>query len=256
MSSPLVLTQQAEQGIAILTLNRPDKRNALSKALMEACCDQLDVLAQDKNQRVLILRGEGPVFCAGLDLEEARVTENVEQTARLVVRLLRSVYQLPLITVAVVQGAAVAGGAGLMSACDFVIAANDARIGYPEVKRGLVAASVMTLLRRQIRERDARELLLLGEMITAGRALEMGLINRVVPGDKLMETALAIARAALQAAPSALAQTKKLLDELSPCSLDQELDQALLYHLSARNSAEAREGMAAFLEKRPPRWPS
>ena len=256
MSSPLVLTQQAEEGIAILTLNRPEKRNALSKALMEACCGELDAMYRDKNQRVLILRGEGPVFCAGLDLDETLAAESAEPTARLIVRLLRSLYHLPLLTIAAVQGAAVAGGAGLMSACDFVVAASDARVGYPEVKRGLVAASVMTLLRRQIRERDARELLLLGEMITAGRALEIGLINRVVPGDKLMETVLTLARTALHAAPSALAQTKKLLDELSPCSLDQELDQALLYHLSARNSAEAREGMAAFLEKRQPRWRS
>src|SRR6185436_10061845 len=114
--------------------NRPEKRNALSKALMEACCNELDALSQNKNQRVLILRGEGPVFCAGLDMEEALVPDNADQTARLVMRLLRAVYQLPLVTVAVVQVSAVDGGAGLMSACDLVVAAREARIGYPEVK--------------------------------------------------------------------------------------------------------------------------
>jgi methylglutaconyl-CoA hydratase len=203
---------------------------------------------------VIILRGEGPVFCAGLDLEEAFLPENAERTARLVARVLRAVYQVPQVTIAAVQGAAVAGGAGLMSACDLVVAARDARIGYTEVRRGLVAALVMALLHRQVRERDARELLLLGELISSERAQLMGLINRIVPAAQLMEEAMSLARTALQGGPQSVAQTKKVLDELWPSSFNHELDVTLLHHLSARNSSEAREGVAAFLEKRSPKW--
>ena len=118
-------------------------------------------------------------------------------TARLVARLLRAVYQVPQVTIAAVHGAAIAGGAGLMSACDMVVAARDTRIGYPEVKRGLVAALVMTLLRRQVPERDARELLLLGDLISAERAREMGLVNRVVAKGELAHETLVLARKVL-----------------------------------------------------------
>jgi methylglutaconyl-CoA hydratase len=168
--------------------------------------------------------------------------------------VLRAVYQVPQVTIAAVQGAAIAGGAGLMSASDVVVAAQDARIGYPEVKRGLVAALVMTLLHRQVRERDARELLLLGELISSERARLIGLVNRVVPAQHLMEEAMSLARTALQGGPQSIAQTKKVLDELWPSAFNHELDETLLHHLSARNSSEAREGVAAFLEKRTPKW--
>src|SRR5689334_6865755 len=186
MHSSLITTEQREEGITILTLNRPAKRNALSADLMEACSEAFESLSQDQTQRVIILRGEGPVFCAGLDLEEAFLPENAERTARLVARVLRAVYQVPQVTIAAVQGAAIAGGAGLMSACDLVVATPETRIGYTEVRRGLVAALVMTLLHRQVRERDARELLLLGDLIFAERAKEMGLVSRVVTQEKLM----------------------------------------------------------------------
>jgi methylglutaconyl-CoA hydratase len=254
MNASLIATEQREEGITILTLNRPAKRNALNADLMEACSATFESLAQDQTQRVLILRGEGPVFCAGLDLEEAFLPDNAERTARLVARVLRAVYQVPQVTIAAVQGAAIAGGAGLMSACDIAVVAQDARIGYPEVRRGLVAALVMTLLHRQIRERDARELLLLGELISSERARQMGLVNRVVPAEHLMEEAMSLARSALQCGPQSIAQTKKVLDQLWPSSFNHELDETLLHHLSARNSSEAREGVAAFLEKRSPSW--
>src|SRR2546427_4862936 len=237
MSSSLISTQQPEDGITIVTLNRPAKRNALNCALMEDCSSAFESLAQDQTQRVIILRGEGPVFCAGLDLEEAFLPNNAERTARLVARVLRAIYQVPQVTIAAVQGAAIAGGAGLMSACDLVLAAQDARIGYPEVRRGLVAALVMSLLHRQVRERDARELLLLGELISSERARQIGLVNRIVPAEHLMEEAMSLARTALQGGPQSIAQTKKVLDELWPSSFNHELDETLLHHLSARNSS-------------------
>jgi len=249
-----LITKEQREAITIVALNRPAKRNALNADLMEACSEAFESLAQDQTQRVIILRGEGPVFCAGLDLEEALLPDNAQRTARLVARLLRAVYQVPQVTIAAVHGAAIAGGAGLMSACDLVVAAEDVRIGYTEVRRGLVAALVMTLLHRQVRERDARELLLLGELISSERARLMGLVNRVVPAHHLMEEAMSLARTALQGGPQSIAQTKKVLAELWPSSFDHDLDETLLHHLSARNSSEAREGVAAFLEKRSPKW--
>ena len=254
MSSAMIITKQLEEGITLVTLNRPDKRNALNCALMEACSEAFESLAQDPTQRVIILRGEGPVFCAGLDLAEAFAPQNGERTAGLVARLLRAVYQVPQVTIAAVHGASIACGAGLMSACDLVVATPETRIGYTEVRRGLVAALVMTLLHRQVRERDARELLLLGDLISAERAREMGLVSRVVSPDKLMDEALALARTALLGAPGAIGHTKKVLDELWPSSFNHDLDETLLHHLSARASTEMREGVAAFLEKRNPSW--
>src|SRR5580765_1263220 len=225
MNSSLITTEQREEGITILTLNRPAKRNALNADLMEACSEAFESVAQDQTQRVIILRGEGPVFCAGLDLDEAFLPDNAERTARLVARVLRAVYQSPQVTIAAVQGAAIAGGAGLMSACDVVVATQDARIGYPEVRRGLVAALVMALLHRQVREHDARELLLLGELISSERARQIGLVNRVVPAEHLMDEAMSLARIALQGGPQAVSQTKKVLDEFWPSSFTQELDE-------------------------------
>jgi methylglutaconyl-CoA hydratase len=141
-----------------------------------------------------------------------------------------------------------------MSACDFVVAAVRTKIGYPEVRRGLVAGLVMTFLRRQIGERNMRELLLGSELIDAERAREIGLVNRVVARDDLMSEALKFAESVLQGAPGAVKQTKRLIDELWWRSVKQDVNLALKYHLEARESAEAQEGIAAFNEKRKPNW--
>ncbi|PYJ44907.1 MAG: enoyl-CoA hydratase/isomerase family protein, partial [Verrucomicrobia bacterium] len=153
-----------------------------------------------------------------------------------------------------VHGAAVAGGAGIMSACDFVVAAERTKIGYPEVRRGLVAGLVMTFLRRQVGERNMRELLLGSELIEVERAKAIGLVNRVVARNDLMTEALKFADSVLQGAPSAVAQTKRLIDELWWRSVKDDVDLALKHHIQARESDEAREGIAAFNEKRKPNW--
>jgi methylglutaconyl-CoA hydratase len=141
-----------------------------------------------------------------------------------------------------------------MSACDFVVAAARTKIGYPEVRRGLVAGLVMTFLRRQLGERNMRELLLGSELIDAERAREIGLVNRVVARDDLMSEVLKFAESVLQGAPGAVKQTKRLIDELWWRSVKQDVNLALKYHMEARESAEAREGIAAFNEKRKPNW--
>ena len=169
-------------------------------------------------------------------------------------RMLLALAETRLITIAIVHGAAVAGGAGIMSACDFVIAAERTKIGYPEVRRGLVAGLVMTFLRRQLRERDLRELLLASELFDAERAREIGLVNRVVPSGQLESEAQRIAASVLQGAPGAISNSKRLMEELWSTSVKQDIDRALRHHLEARESAEAKEGIAAFNEKRPPNW--
>ncbi|HRJ47970.1 MAG TPA: enoyl-CoA hydratase-related protein, partial [Opitutaceae bacterium] len=168
---------------------------------------------------------------------------------------LHDLAQTRLITIAAVQGAAIAGGAGLMSACDFVVAARDAKFGYPEVRRGLVPALIMTFLRRQLRERDARELLLLGKTFDAAHAHAIGLINRVVADLAALDLEVTTLISSLvQGAPEALTGTKELLAELWPSPVAEDLGKAHAHHLTARNSLEAREGVAAFLEKRAPNW--
>lgn len=252
---PAALVLTATEGpVTTLTLNRPDKRNALSIDLLGQLVAAVEAAEAKPGQRVLILRGEGPVFCAGLDLAEAAVPARAHRSAELVAAILRTLSATRLVTFAAVHGAAVAGGAGLMTACDFALAAEGTQIGYPETRRGLVAALVMTFLRRQLRERDARELLLTGELIDARRALAIGLVNRVVPPPELLVATRQLADAVLQGGPEAVASSKRLLAELWPRSVVADLDQALAFHLHARNSPEAGEGVKAFQEKRPPKW--
>src|SRR5580704_10102814 len=251
---PMVLIEKETPQITVLTLNRPERRNALTIELLSELNAAIKSASDHPDERVIILRGAGAAFCTGLDLKEAADQGKAHATAEAVANTLITISQTRLITIAAVHGAAVAGGAGIMSACDFVVAAQRTKIGYPEVRRGLVAGLVMTFLRRQVSERNMRELLLGSELIDADRAKEIGLVSRVVAQDNLMTEALSFAGSALQGAPDAVAQTKRLIDELWWRSVKQDVDLALKYHMEARESAEAREGIAAFNEKRKPNW--
>lgn len=251
---PVVLIERESPQISVLTLNRPDRRNSLTLELLTELCAAINAASEQPEQRVLILRGAGAAFCTGLDLKAAADHTKAHATAEMVANTLITVSQTRLITIAAVHGAAVAGGAGIMSACDFVVAAERTKIGYPEVRRGLVAGLVMTFLRRQVRERNLRELLFSGELIDAVRAKEIGLVNRVVPADDVMNEAKKFAASVLQGAPGALSQTKRLVEELSWHSVKGDIEVALKYHMQARESDEAREGIAAFNEKRQPNW--
>ena len=251
---PVLLVEKQTPQITVVTLNRPEQRNALTIELLTELTAAINVIANEPNQRILILRGAGAAFCTGLDLREAADATKAHATAEMVANTLVAISQTHLVTIAAVHGAAVAGGAGIMSACDFVVAAEGTRIGYPEVRRGLIAGLVLTFLRRQIGERNMRELLLGSELIDAERAKEIGLVNRVVAPDDLMSEAQKFANSVLQGAPGALAQTKRLIDELWWRSVKEDVDLALKYHLQVRESDEAREGIAAFNEKRSPNW--
>jgi methylglutaconyl-CoA hydratase len=252
---PVVLIEKLTPQITIVTLNRPERRNALTIELLNELIAAIKVASDEPHERIMILRGAGAAFCTGLDLREAANPKHAHATAEMVAKTLIALSQTRLVTIAAVHGAAVAGGAGIMSACDFVVAAEGTKIGYPEVRRGLVAGLVMTFLRRQVREREMRELLLGSELIDAERARAIGLVNRVVAPNELMNEAQRLADSVLQSAPGALVQTKRLIEELWSTSVKEDVDLALKYHMQARESAEAQEGIAAFNEKRKPNWP-
>src|SRR5256885_1783904 len=211
---PVVLIEKESPQINVVTFNRPERRNALTVELLTELCAAIKVASDEQQKRVVILCGAGAAFCTGLDLGEAADATKAHATAEMVANTLVAISQTHLVTIAAVRGAAVAGGAGIMSACDFVVAAQGTKIGYPEVRRGLVAGLVMTFLRRQISERNLRELLFSAELIDAARAKEIGLVNRVAPSDKVISEAKKFATAVLQGAPGALAQTKRLVEEL------------------------------------------
>ena len=251
---PVLLVEKQTPQITIVTLNRPERRNSLTIELLSELIAAVNTAANDPAQRVLILRGAGAAFCTGLDLKEAADSTKAHATADLVAKTLVTLAGTRLLTIAVVHGAAVAGGAGIMSACDFVVAAEKTKIGYPEVRRGLVAGLVMTFLRRQTGERNMRELVLGGELIDAAPAKEMGLVNRVVPSNDLLNEAQKFADSVLQGAPNAIAQTKRLIERLWSTRVKEDVDLALTHHMHARESDEAREGIAAFNEKRKPNW--
>ena len=252
MEQPVLIEHDAARRTTTLTLNRPARRNALNLPMLDALKSAIDAAVRENGNRALILRGAGPVFCSGMDLLET-AAEPIKA-----VEMVRDVFlalaNCPLITIALVHGAAVAGGGGLAAACDFVVMADDAKIGFPEVKRGLVAALVAALLRRQIREHDLRELLLVGELVPAVRAEKIGLAHRVVLAAALLTTAQNLVRSVCEGGPGAVAETKALLGRLAPRPLVDDFAIALETHSRTRDADEAREGAKAFLEKRKPAW--
>jgi enoyl-CoA hydratase/carnithine racemase len=251
MNDELVQIDRSQKGVAVVSMRRADKRNALNIALLQQMRDAIEKLEQNATCRVVILRGEGPAFCAGLDLIEATRPEVAEESAEGVRRILSLLRESPLVVIAAAHGAAYAGGAGLLAACDLVVAADDLKIAFPEVRRGLVAAMVWGVLTRKIRGGDLRELLLLGEPITAARALQMGLVQWLTPSEQVLEQSRNIAKKILAGGPESIRETKHLLNT-DPGSVDFDFLKAL--HERIRHGTEAREGLAAFSERREPSW--
>ena len=215
--SQLVLSEQRD-GLRLLTLNRPRKRNAFTVALLKELHQAAGEAIEDTAVHCIAITGAGPGFCAGMDLHEVRELREDPPRQReagdIFYETFDRIYHCPKPTIAAVNGPAVAGGAGLMTICDLVIAAETARIGYPEVKRGLVAAVVMVYLVRQLGERRAKQLLLSGELVSASKAAELGLVNEVVPADQLMARVEHWAKIFLEGTPDALKRTKKALIEI------------------------------------------
>ena len=242
---------------AVLTINRPDTRNALSRALIAALADAFHRAADDPAARCVILTGNGPAFCAGMDLDELRGTlgadaDKVWDDAATLSALYDFIYTLPKPTIAAVNGAAVAGGAGLVSVCDLAVAVPDAKLGYPEVRRGLVAAMVMPHLLRHLGERVARYLLLTGELIDAVEALRLRFINSIVSPEHLMDAADAWAKSLAEGGPKALAMTKDLLRRCSKQAMS--VEELAKGRAEPRLTDECRHGLTAFFEKKPAPW--
>jgi methylglutaconyl-CoA hydratase len=248
-------------GVGRLILNRPEKRNALTRDMLDQFCQSIDQLQRHDNLRVLIVQAAGSVFCAGMDLAQMQARSHdpgreeqwradSESYYNAIVSLLDC--QIP--TIAALPGPAIAGGLGLALACDIVIAADSAVFALPEPKRGIVAAMVTPLLLRRTSPSRAGYVLLAGQSIPAAQALTMGLCDVVVDGADIETTINNMVESVLEGSPQALAMTKQFLYSIGNIGLREALDRAIQVSADARWTTDAREGLGAFLEKRKPAW--
>lgn len=256
MYTTLKLTLEAK--IATVTLSRAEKRNAISHRLIDEFLAAL-LEVENSSAQVLIVTGEGKAFCAGLDLEDlqALVTQTAEENLRhsqRIATLCRSLYEFPKTTIAAVNGAAIAGGAGLATLCDFTLASTAASFGYTEVRIGFVPAIVSAYLLRQVGEKHARDLLLTGRIITAEEAYRMGLVNEVVEPVHLETGARQLAEQLLENSPASLRATKALLRDYAKDALERDVQRGMEANASMRMSADFKEGVSSFLERRKPHW--
>ena len=252
------LQLESSAGVATVTLNRPEKRNALSIELLNELFAALDEIERSE-AHVLILTGAGKAFCAGMDLEELKTltgkshAESIEDSRRMA-HVFRRIYDFPRPTIAAVNGAAIAGGTGLATMCDFTLAVPEAKFGYTEVRIGFVPAIVSSILVWQVGHKIARDLLLTGKMFDAAEALRVGLVNEVVAPGQLLPRARDLASQLIENSPSSLRLTKKLINGYISDSLDRQIEQAVRDNAEIRQTTDFREGISSFLEKRRPHW--
>src|SRR6202050_1436698 len=218
-------------GVATITLNRPEKRNAISFKLIDDLLRALDEVSRSE-ATVLIVTGAGKAFCSGMDLDDlkallGRSPKQNLQDSQTMVQLFRSLYEFPKMTIAAVNGPAIAGGAGLALLCDFTLAVPEAKFGYNEVRIGFVPAIVSTFLLRQVGEKQARDLLLTGRIFSAEEAARMGLINEIVAPENLVARARELAALLLQNSPTSLRATKRLLSEHGRTERDAQMEAAV-----------------------------
>lgn len=254
------LTLHESDGIALLTLNRPDKRNAISYELIADLQKALETIEKSPSQ-VLIVTGAGKAFSSGMDLENlksliGRTPKQNLEDSRTMAHLFRSIYDFPKPTIAAVNGAAIAGGTGIATICDFTLATPEAKFGYTEVRIGFVPAIVSNFLVRQVGEKQARDLLLTGRIFGADEALHLGLVNEVVNADRLLPRAHELARTLMENSPASLRATKELLSQTVNEELDRRLETSIEENARIRQTHDFREGINAFLEKRKPHWSS
>jgi methylglutaconyl-CoA hydratase len=244
--------------VATITFNRPEKRNAISYELIQELLAALGEVESSAAQ-VLILTGAGKAFCSGMDLENLRTItsrspeENLKDSQTMA-GLFRAIYEFPKVTIAAVNGPAVAGGCGIATLCDFTIASKDAKFGYSEVRIGFLPAIVSAFLVRQMGEKQARDLLLTGKIIDAAEALRLGMITEMVAPEHLLQRTQQLAEELLQNSPASLAATKRLLNHFSAGELGGQIDAAVRANAEIRATADFREGVISFLEKRKPTW--
>lgn len=248
------LLYSVEDSVARITLNRPEKRNALNDELIGALKDSIGAAARAESIRVILISGAGPDFCSGVDLSalqkisQASVTEN-QADARSLMELFSLMRHVSVPIVAAVHGKALAGGCGLASAADIVLASSSARFGYPEVKLGFVSAMVMAILRRNISEKRAFELITRGGEISGEEAREFGLVNQVFAEDSFEAEVNAYARGFEKMSRSAVALTKTLLYQTDSMAFDDALKAGVDVNVIARLTEECQKGIARFLKK-------
>lgn len=247
-----------DSGIATITFNRPDKRNAISFLMLDETLAALDAI-DTSGSLAVIFTGAGKAFCAGLDLEELKSLtgkshpENVADSRRMA-NFFRRLYDFPRPTIAAVNGAAIAGGTGIATMCDFTLAVPEAKFGYTEVRIGFVPAIVSSILVWQVGHKISRDLLMTGRLFDAAEAYRFGLVNEIVPPERLMPRARELAAQLLENSPSSVRLTKKLINGFIAEILDRQVEQAVEDNARIRQTVDFREGVASFLEKRKPHW--
>lgn len=247
-----------EDGVLTITLNRPERRNALTPEMQTELIGAMEQAAASDCQ-VVVFAGAGEAFCAGLDLSSLQSMNEksaVEHTAdaERIALMFRTLYELPKPTVAVVHGAAIAGGTGIATMCDFTLAAPGAKFGYTEAKIGFVPALVSAYLILQIGEKRARELLLTGRFFTSEEAARLGLVTEVVEPERIAARAAELVALLKANSPESMAATKRLLAAQNKEWLDAAIAQSLAANAEARSTHDFKEGVSAFLEKRRPVW--
>lgn len=253
----IIFSQQDE--IARLSLNRPEMHNAFNSLMISELDDAFEKVMGDKSLRVVVLTGQGKSFCAGADINWMReiihysYEQNLEESLHLA-ELLHKIYIFPKATVAIVNGTAIGGGTGFLSVCDIAVASEEAMFGLSEVKIGLVPAAISPYVVRRIGESKAREYFLTGKRISARKALEIGLLNEIVPPEKLQEKEKEVTELLLSSGPEAIAACKELITRAPGMNFEEVKTFTARMIANLRISEEGQEGMAAFLEKRKPKW--
>src|SRR5689334_9667666 len=254
MNADQTVLYDVQGAVARITLNRPEKRNALNDAVIAGIKDGLKNAAKDGRVRVVVISGAGKDFCSGADLSalqkiaDGSVAENAED-ARLLLELFLLIRQLPLPVVAAVTGRALAGGCGLATACDLVLAASSARFGYPEVKIGFVPAMVTAILRRNVSEKRAFELITRGAEISADEAKEFGLVNQVFPDESFAEDVNKYVGEFEKMSASAISLTKTLLYQMDGMGFPEALETGADVNVIARLSDDCQQSIAKFLRR-------
>jgi methylglutaconyl-CoA hydratase len=253
------LLVDVENKTARITFNRPEVHNAFNATMISEVSEALEQVKSDRSVRVVVLTGRDTSFCAGADINWMKeiihysYEQNLEESLALA-EVLHKLYTLPKPTIAMVNGTAIGGGNGFLSACDIAIAAEEAKFGLSEVKIGLVPAAISPYVIRKIGESKAREYFLTGKRIPARKAQEIGLINEVVPRKQLEEKVEELISLLLSSGPEALANCKELIFRVPQMSLEEAKEFTAKMIANLRISQEGQEGMASFLEKRKPEW--
>ena len=259
MASYTTIKVESDSALALITLNRPEKRNAISATMIAEMLTALKDV-ESGSERVVIIAGAGKVFCAGMDLDALKslASQSPEENladARRTAGFFRRLWSFPKPLIAAVNGAALAGGCGIATLCDFTLSVPEAKFGYTEVRVGFMPALVSMFLERQVGEKMARDLFLTGRIVDAAEAKTIGLVTRVVPAEQLLPAAHELAATLIGNSPGSLLATKRLLVRANEADIDRRIELAVAESVAIRSTSDFREGLAAFLEKREPRWP-